>query len=83
MECVLVSVGNQVYPTSLSSSQFENPSINWISQDMPLNVLVTEHAVGVNVFDNANKVVEAGIQFAKRVSTKVVRFCPMRSSLMP
>lgn len=47
---------------------------------MPLDVLVSPHAVRIDLLEHTDKVVEAGIQRAKLLGTKRVRLGPVRAA---
>lgn len=64
---------------------FEHPLAKRFSllvKDVPLDVLVPEHAVWIDIVQDTNKVVEVGIELAEVVRTKRVGFCPMRPAFV-
>lgn len=54
-----------------------------LAKDVALDVGVAEHAVWVDVFEHADKVVEARVELAQSLGPKGMRLCPVRLAAMP
>lgn len=72
-ECCSWSIAPKHLPTHLGAR---------LAKNVALDVFITENAVRVHVLQHANKVIETGIQSAKRVRSERVRLGPMGTTPM-
>ena len=63
-------------------ASFEYPCTDRLPEKVSLNICIAEHAIGINVLHDPQKVVKAGIKFSEPAWPQLMSFGPMRASLI-